>query len=193
MSDGVTLVGNVYYPSNLKTGQRASGKFPVILVQNPYDSGPSSEDTTTPNYLVPRGYIYVTVDVRGTGPSDGTYDLLSPRNQQDSVELVNWCAHQLSGSNGIVGLDGGSQLGEIQYFTAAQVGPHSPLKAIFPSYASADFYRELFFGGGIPTVFGPSLAQEIADYAKGNWGTTFNDSISSGGDLAYEGQYWLQR
>lgn len=36
MSDGVTLVGDVIYPADPTTGQRADGRFPVLLVQNPY-------------------------------------------------------------------------------------------------------------------------------------------------------------
>jgi hypothetical protein len=31
MSDGVVLVGDVTYPADLETGERAPGQFPVIL------------------------------------------------------------------------------------------------------------------------------------------------------------------
>jgi hypothetical protein len=38
MSDGVVLVGDVSYPTDLATCERASGGFPVLLTQNPYGS-----------------------------------------------------------------------------------------------------------------------------------------------------------
>src|SRR5207249_855039 len=67
MSDGVVLVGDVSYPADLASGGRASGEFPVILTQNPYGSalfGPQYGEI-----FVTHGYIFVTVDVRGTSRS----------------------------------------------------------------------------------------------------------------------------
>ncbi len=67
---------------------------------------------------------------------------------QDGAELVEWAA-DLPGSNGNVGTLGGSYLGIDQVFTAAAVGPGSPLKAIFPIATASDPYRDLFVAGGI--------------------------------------------
>lgn len=36
MSDGVTLIANIGYPTDPSTGTRATGTFPVLLTQDPY-------------------------------------------------------------------------------------------------------------------------------------------------------------
>ena len=36
MDDDVTLVANIGYPTDLASGERASGPFPVLLTQAPY-------------------------------------------------------------------------------------------------------------------------------------------------------------
>ena len=36
MDDGVVLNGSVAYPTDLKTGKRASGRFPVVVEHIPY-------------------------------------------------------------------------------------------------------------------------------------------------------------
>jgi len=49
----------------------------------------------------------------------------------------------------MVGLTGCSFLGINQIFTAAAVGPDSPVKAILPACASTGY--ETYFAGGIPS------------------------------------------
>src|SRR3954471_8188542 len=102
MSDGTELRADVYYPTDPKTGAPATGPFPVVLSQTPY--GKRSPVTTSSSnagegggnghfpYLVRRGYINVVADVRGTGSSDGDFELFGPREVQDGVELVSWAA-----------------------------------------------------------------------------------------------------
>ena len=85
-SDGITLAADVYYPTDPETGERAKGRFPVILAQTPY--GKRSVTTTQGfrpyggdgyfPYLVERGYINAIVDVRGTGSSEGAFGLFTP-------------------------------------------------------------------------------------------------------------------
>ena len=57
--------------------------------------------------LVRSGYAQVIVDVRGTGASHGKWEILGPREQQDSVEIIDWVCEQ-SWCNGRVGLAGWS-------------------------------------------------------------------------------------
>src|SRR5205823_3315206 len=102
-------------------------------------------------YLVTRGYVNVVADVRGTGSSDGDFELFGPREIHDGVELVHWAAG-LPSTDGRVGTAGESYVGLNQIFTAAEVGPGSPLKAIFPVTAGNDLYRDLTFAGGIPNA-----------------------------------------
>jgi predicted acyl esterase len=157
MNDGVIISTVVVYPTNPATGTRAASTFPVLLTQNPYGNTP--DPTAVGDYFVQRGYIYVASDVRGTGASGGQLSWFGRRQGKDGAELVNWAAHSLPGSDGRVGLDGCSYLGVDQWFTAAAVGPHSPLKAITPFCTDSNFYGDLTADGGIPTPFVAGIGQ----------------------------------
>ena len=65
---------------------------------------------------------------------------------------MSWCSGhpRLPNANGRVGMFGISYLAINQLFTAAAVGPDSPLKAIFPVMAARDFYRDAAAMGGVP-------------------------------------------
>ena len=149
MDDGATLVANIGYPSDLATGERASGPFPVLLTQAPYVSSQQPSP-----FFVTRGYIHAVVQVRGTGDTTGpdgrpvVNELFAPRQAKDGVALVDWAA-ELPASDGKVGLQGCSQLGINQIFTAAAVGPNSPLEVILPACASNGY--EGYFSGGMPS------------------------------------------
>ncbi len=200
MSDGVTLLANVGYPSDPSTGTRAAGTFPVLLTQDPYPS----EDQ--PNgFYVTRGYINAVVEVRGAidtyGP--GGKEVLGvnfgPRQTKDGVALVNWAAKTLSGSNGIVGLDGCSFLGIDQIFTAAALGPNSPVKEILPACASNDYNN--YFAGGIPSQVAGLFASPLAAGLDGPKNEAVNHAANvklehqflTGGPAAYNGTYWQER
>ncbi len=205
MNDGVVLVGDVIYPTDPATGRRASGKFPVLLTQNPYNCqttegnvgaadnlGPGTTGTT---YFVDRGYIFASICVRGTGRSGGSWEFFGSREQQDGVALVNWAAQQLDGSNGVVGLTGCSYLGATQLFTAGALGPGSPVKEILPACWGAETYREPVFAGGMPTqslnyfrsVTATMGGQPLA------FGTALAQEISDGGPRAYYDAWWQSR
>jgi putative CocE/NonD family hydrolase len=150
MRDGTILRANVAYPTDKATGAIAAGRFPTLLTMTPYgkDTG-AAAGLGTDSYFVQRGYLDIAVDVRGTGASGGSFDLFDPKQAQDGVTLVNWAA-RLPHSDGRVGMHGASYLGIDQLLTAALVGPHSPLKAIFPVVSANDVYRDTAFMGGIP-------------------------------------------
>ena len=153
MSDGVVLRVDIYYPTVPGSGQPAAGPFPVLLCMTPYGKKappPAAQigSGATP-YLIRRGYIEVMVDVRGSGVSGGSFEMFGERQTQDGIELVEW-ASKLPNANGRVGMFGTSYLAINQLFTAAAVGPGSPLKAIFPVMAARDFYRDAAAMGGAP-------------------------------------------
>jgi hypothetical protein len=153
MSDGVVLRADIHYPTVPETGLPAAGPFPVLLSVTPYGKKappPAAQigGGATP-YLIRRGYIEVMVDVRGTGASGGCFEMFGTQQTQDGVDLVEW-ASTLPSSNGRVGMFGISYLAINQLFTAAAVGPDSPLKAIFPVMAAHDFYRDAAAMGGVP-------------------------------------------
>lgn len=215
MKDGTTLRVDVFYPTEPQTGLPAPGRFPVVLVQTPYGKG------TAPAYpyLVQRGFLNVVADVRGTGDSGGTFGFLAPVEAQDGATLVNWCAH-LPDSSGKVGLAGGSYLGLNQFMTGAAVGPHSPLKAIFPIIAGNSLYRDAAFMGGLvdeefssvelgltaalntvepvaeegPTGFGSVLGIEEAHAgALFSFDARSLSSALTGGSRYYDGAWWRLR
>jgi putative CocE/NonD family hydrolase len=231
MADGTVLRTNVFYPTDAHSGAAARGPFPVIMVQDPYgkdttgsasgkEGGPeASTETGEVPYLIQRGYIDVVAEVRGTGGSEGTFDLLNPIQGQDGATLVRWAA-ALPHSNGNVGLYGPSYMGLNEFMTANALGPGSPLKALFPIVAGNDTYRDIAFDGGIldaeadlilsGSVFGPleelnPLAEDYTDFgelvkvesqhAPGllSYNGAQVANISSGGDEAYDGAYWQAR
>ena len=152
-SDGTVLRADVHYPTDPETGRPAVGPFPVLLSITPYGKKappPAAQiGGGATRYLIRRGYIEVMADVRGTGVSGGSFEMLGVEQVTDGVDLVNWAA-KLPNSNGRVGMFGISYLAINQLLTAAAVGPDSPLKAIFPVMAANDFYRDVVTMGGVP-------------------------------------------
>jgi predicted acyl esterase len=199
MRDGTVLRANVERPD-------APGTFPVLVTQTPY--GKDTAGTVLGgdgNALVQRGYVQVTVDVRGTGKSNGSWDSFGPSEQQDGYDVVEWAAAQ-PWSTGAVGLDGPSYMGLNQLYTAALRPPH--LKAIFPVVPMADGYRDIVFSGGdvnvsfIPLWIGlVTGAGLIADPIAllGHVGGVLSFSIptlvgaTTGGAVAYDGPFWKTR
>jgi uncharacterized protein len=191
MSDGTILKVDVAYPTDLATGARALGPFPVLLTQTPY----LSAKPTAGDYFVQRGYIFVTAYVRGTTTSGGNFEFFSDRDARDGAELVRWTATQLQNSNGKVGLQGNSYAGINQTYTVAALGPNSPVKAIAPYCMGAEFYRETYFAGGIPTQT-LNFQRVIGDSMGGNTaptGAAFVSEVTAGGPRAYDGAFWKAR
>ncbi|MGH3318688.1 MAG: CocE/NonD family hydrolase [Streptosporangiaceae bacterium] len=89
MSDGVVLVADVLRPAG-PDGRPASGRFPVVLTQTPYNKN-LPEFNFRADTLVRRGYVQVIADVRGTGGSGGRWSAFGTREQRDGLELAAWC------------------------------------------------------------------------------------------------------
>lgn len=148
MRDDVNLAADVFRPSS------PGDKFPVLLSLSPYTRGLQSTNVAISQneagiteFWVPRGYVHVIVDVRGTNDSGGVYDDKGEKEQSDYLDLIEWCGTQ-SWSNGSVGMMGCSYFAESQVL-AATLKPHH-LKAIFPYDAFTDLYRNRNYHGGIP-------------------------------------------
>ena len=69
MRDGITLSADVYKPAR-RTGEPE--KFPIILTRTPYQKL-SEGILQAGKYFAERGYIFVAMDVRGRGDSEGTF------------------------------------------------------------------------------------------------------------------------
>ncbi|MGC4936030.1 CocE/NonD family hydrolase [Gordonia sp. DT30] len=95
--------------------------------------------------LVRSGYTYVVADVRGTGFSEGRWDVFQDREQRDTTEVIDWASKQ-PWSNGKVGMSGVSYSG-INQIQAANKRP-AALKAIFPVEPGGDLIRDIVAPGG---------------------------------------------
>ena len=97
MRDGVRIACRIYRPD-------APGKFPALFAASPYqyetDDLPHStlflwrEVGPVEWYVRDQGYIYIHMDVRGSGQSGGVYNLLDKEEQQDYCECIEWVARQ---------------------------------------------------------------------------------------------------
>lgn len=147
MRDGVKLAVDIYRPE-------ADGSYPAILSISPYIKELQQQppilshsiEAGATAFFVPEGYIHIIASVRGTGFSQGQFNLLDTKEQQDGYDLVEWVAKQ-SWCDGNVGMLGDSYFAWSQYYTATQQPPH--LKCIAPWDGGTDVYRDLCYQGGI--------------------------------------------
>lgn len=95
--------------------------------------------------LVKAGYTQIVVDVRGTGFSQGEWDMLRTREQDDTVEVIDWASRQ-GWSTGDVGMTGLSY-SAINQVQAAEKQPPA-LKAIFPVVPGSDLINDVLAPGG---------------------------------------------
>lgn len=223
LEDGRVLRADLYEPTDQVTGQRADGPFPVIIGMTPYGkSGAGESDTPGSNgvnyELVRNGYMALAVDVPGTGVSDGKFDLFDHAEAIAGAEVVEW-ASGLPRSTGTVGMIGLSYTAIVQLFTAGEVGPDSPLKAIIPMAATVDPYRDLFTSGGalnlispLGLLFGYGITRSVTpltelwndpfealSYMEQNFSNMADfeavmaEHMFQNGDRRYDGDWWTQR
>lgn len=189
MRDGATLYADIFRPTGAQ-------KVPALVVYTPYCkregwwnghfnsvafgvdpgtlSGLAPFEAPDPGFWCDQGYAIVYVDAAGTSHSEGDQPFmgtLSGERAYDAIERIaekDWCT-------GEIGMSGNSQLGMIQWATAALSPPH--LKAIAPWEGLIDQYREVTLRGGIedqgfndnaiaPFVFGNTLSENLTANAK---------------------------
>jgi uncharacterized protein len=154
MRDGCRLAVDAYVPQPV---DGVAQKFPAVALFTPYyrrfKLKPGGAGEVNPNtgkfrdFLVPRGYAVVVIDVRGTGASFGTRDSFrSPREREDSREIADWIVTQ-PWSNGSIGATGISYVGAASDFLAST--GHPAVKAIAPLSSVWDTYSDNYFPGGI--------------------------------------------
>src|SRR5579884_3675311 len=68
MRDGITLSADIYFPIDAS----ASKKYPIILTRTPYMKL-NELQLALASYYAEHGYIFVAMDVRGRGDSDGQF------------------------------------------------------------------------------------------------------------------------
>ena len=134
MRDGITLSADIYRPIDFS---HISRKYPVILTRTPYMKL-NERMLESAKYFVERGYVFVAMDVRGRGDSDGTF-VPYFNEGRDGYDAIEWCATQ-AWSDGNVGTIGSSYPGCIQWLAALQKPPH--LKAMVVRVTPSDPFVE---------------------------------------------------
>jgi putative CocE/NonD family hydrolase len=138
MPDGIRLAADLYMPS----GGTGSERFPVLLEYLPYRKTESrGRNYSMYSYFVERGYVVASVDIRGTGNSEGRlipYEY-SDIELDDGEDVIDWLAQQ-AWSNGNVGMFGISWGG----FNSIQMAVRNPpaLKAMIAVDATEDLYQD---------------------------------------------------
>ncbi len=195
MSDGIDLSSNIYLPTD------STKKYPVILIITPYVS---DENHSRGLFFARNGYVFITVDSRGRGNSEGEF-IPFENDGKDGYDIVNWISKQ-NWCNGNIGMFGGSYRGMSQWLTLkhfpenlktiipiASVGPGRD----FPKYNnifSLYSLRWLMFTGG--KTYNGNLFQEDFWKVKReklyNNGLPFNkyDSIVGAPNKVF--QKWLE-
>jgi uncharacterized protein len=150
MRDGVVLMADVHRPQE-------SGQYPVLIAASPYPrqiqnlGAPAGFiEAGASDFFVPRGYVHVISNCRGTGGSGGTFGFFDGQERRDMYDLVEWAAQQ-PWSNGNVGMVGISYFAGTQMEAAVERPPH--LKAIMPIAGTFDLYESATHHGLMSSGF----------------------------------------
>jgi uncharacterized protein len=145
MADGVGLKYTVLLPE----GQ---GPFPVLLQYQGYGAGADPNDNGI-SLISPRllaaGFAILGVSLRGTGCSEGSFDLFEDQWIADGLEVIRWAALQ-PWSNGDLAMIGLSFPGMTQMMIGPMRAP--AVKALLPWSAMTDLYRDVGYPGGLFNV-----------------------------------------
>lgn len=150
MRDGVALLADVHRPE-------ADGRYPALIAASPYPR--QMQDLGAPagfieagvtDFWVPRGYVHVIANVRGTGGSGGDFGFFDGQERRDMYDLVEWAAAQ-PWCDGNVGMIGISYFAMTQLEAAVERPPH--LRAIFPVAVTADLYEAAVHHGLMSASF----------------------------------------
>ena len=163
MRDGSHLLVDLVRPDS-------PGGFPALMAASPYPR--QLQDTGAPfgfveagasDFFVPRRYVHVLVNVRGTGGSDGTYGLFDAQERRDLYDVIEWVAAQ-PWCHGNVGMVGISAFAVAQFQAAVERPPH--LRAVFPMAATLDLYEAFYHHGVFSERFATGLIGGIAVMAS---------------------------
>jgi len=120
MKDGVKLAAKIWKPSEMRES------LPAILVLTPYVSDEAQQQG---KFFAQNGYVFVSVDCRGRGNSEGEFYPFE-QDGPDGAQVVEWIAKQ-PWCDGRVAMMGGSYRGMVQWQTLRYLPPS--LKTIVPT------------------------------------------------------------
>jgi predicted acyl esterase len=206
MPDGITLAADLHLPED-----RPGERFPAIIEYTPYHKnnnfayGPRASRYP---YFASHGYVFVNVDIRGLGDSEGCNSTpSSPEEIADGQEVIRWCARQ-PWCDGSVGMIGISYTAGVCY-DAARQAPEA-LKAVVLCQMCSDWYDGMACPGGTPRPFAYenyaplmaayNFAPPDPDRLGPRWAETWQQRLdgSRPWSLAYlehllDGPFWEQR
>jgi uncharacterized protein len=169
-SDGTALFVEAWLPKE-KDGNVPQERMPSIVVMNPYVTvGLPDGSPTTRDAMVPRGYAFVHMHVRGTGRSGGCIQELGPLEATDGAVVIDWVARHAPWSNGVVGGYGLSYTAGTILNTAAR-GPRGQtkhLKAIIAGAPPVSAYEGRLIYDGVQAVAWPPVV----------WNANANTSVN---------------
>jgi predicted acyl esterase len=150
MRDGIVLLADVHRPAE-------PGRYPVLVAASPYPrqiqnlGAPAGFiEAGASDFFVPRGYVHVIANCRGTSGSGGTFGFFDGQERRDMYDLIEWAAQQ-PWSNGNVGMIGISYFAGTQMEAAVERPPH--LKAIMPIAGTFDLYESATHHGLMSSGF----------------------------------------
>lgn len=173
-TDGTSLRGHVHLPTDLdpplapvvnlspywNTAFRGPSSNPTGPPQPNADPGAENDSSRTFSHgyhrfqsMLGNGFALATVNLRGTGLSDGCFQYGSPIDVDDARTIVEAIA-DLEWSNGNVGMIGGSYDGWAQ--TMAIAGDAPSLEAVVPISSVIDVWSVFTFTGA-PWICGPTF------------------------------------
>ena len=184
MPDGATLAADLHLPRPPETALR----FPAIIEYTPYHKnnnaayGPRASRYP---YFASHGYVFVNVDIRGTGDSEGfSTSPSSPEEVRDNLEVIRWCARQ-PWCDGAVGMIGISYTAGVCYDAARQAPDE--LKAVIVCQMMADWYDGMACPGGsirpfayenyAPLMAAYNLAPPNPDLVGASWSAIWRQRL----------------
>ena len=166
LRDHVRLNGTVYKPAGQKE------PLPVIFTMTPYIADGSHPRAY---YFAQHGYVFVTVDVRGRGNSEGAFDPFA-QEAQDGHDIVEFLAKQ-PWCNGKVAMWGGSYVGYDQWATLKELPPHLatvvPVASVRPGI-DFPFHRGIWYSYDMEWL-------------------TFTSGVTPNNSLFGESKLWTQK
>jgi putative CocE/NonD family hydrolase len=129
LRDGVQLSATVYRPRGVDAPRPCLFTLTPYIAQSYHERG---------MFFASNGYPFLTVDVRGRGNSQGTFQPLI-QERRDGYDVVEWLARQPY-CNGKVSMWGGSYAGYDQWVTAISRPPHlATIVPVAAPYLMVDF------------------------------------------------------
>src|SRR5436309_2514180 len=85
MRDGIALSADIYFPAD---PAKEAGKWPIVLLRTPYVKA-NVHVLEAGKYYAEHSYIFVAMDVRGRGDSDGEF-VPYFNDGQDGYDAIEW-------------------------------------------------------------------------------------------------------